>query len=369
MKLIKNIVVENRASKVRSTAFSMAILVCTGFAGTALATETIQLTAVDGYPPKTLWVKEFINYFIPEIDKRLAKTGNYKIKWNQAWSGQITKKKKVLEGIQKGLGDIGVVTTVFHADKVPLQMVAYATPFVTNDPGLVARTVDSLAQKFPAYQEAWSRYNQVYLTNLAVFDSYQVFSKDPITKFDDFKGKKINGAGMNLRYLQGFGAAGVGGSSVKYYNNMKTGVVDGAMLWAEGAVTFKLPEVAPNMLRADIGSANSKAITVNADTWKKLPEEVRKIISEAAIDFRDHVSDLASIKSTEAYVNYVKMGGKIHTMSQSDRVTWAKTMPNVAADWANGLEKKGLPGTEILKTYMDAMRAAEQPIVREWDKE
>ena len=60
-------------------AFAVALLV-----QPAAAVETIKLTAVDGYPPKTLWVKEFINFFIPEIDKRLAAKGNYKIKWNQA---------------------------------------------------------------------------------------------------------------------------------------------------------------------------------------------------------------------------------------------------------------------------------------------
>ncbi|MBL4908218.1 MAG: C4-dicarboxylate TRAP transporter substrate-binding protein [Sneathiella sp.] len=354
---------------IRSITLGAALTAIISISNTVQATETIQLTAVDGYPPKSMWVKEFINFFIPEIDRRLAKTGNYKIKWNQAWSGQITKKKKVLQGIQKGLGDIGVVTTVFHADRVPLQMIAYATPFVTNDPGLVARTVDDLVKKYPAFKQAWKKYNQVYLTNLAVFDSYQIFSKEKISSFADFKGKKINGAGMNLRYLQGLGAAGVGGSSVKYYNNMKTGVVDGAMLWAEGAVTFKLPEVAPHMLRANIGSANSKAVTMNADTWARLPEEVKTVISEAAISYRDHVSRIASEKSAEAYANFEKMGGMIHPMNQSDREKWANTMPSVGSDWAMSLEKKGLPGKAILSSYMEAMRTAEQPIIRQWDKE
>jgi len=358
-----------RKSILRPIVAGAAVIAVSVMVPQAKATETINLTAVDGYPPKTLWVKEFINFFIPEIDNRLAKTGNYKIKWNQAWSGQITKKKKVLQGLQSGLGDIGVVTTVFHADKVPLQMVAYATPFVTSDPGLIARTVDTLVDKHPEFKAAWKKYNQVYLTNLAVFDNYQIFSKEPITSFGDFKGKKINGAGLNLRYLQGFGAASVGGSSVKYYNNLKTGVVDGAMLWAEGAVTFKLPEVAPHMLRADIGSANSKAITMNADRWKKLPKEVQDAIKGAAIAYRDHVSKLAAEKSAKAYKDFVKMGGTINTMSADDRMKWANTMPNVAKDWAADLEKKGLPGKAILTSYMDTMRAAGQPIVRQWDKE
>jgi C4-dicarboxylate-binding protein DctP len=31
----------------------------------ALAAETIKLTAIDGYPARALWVKEFSEFFIP----------------------------------------------------------------------------------------------------------------------------------------------------------------------------------------------------------------------------------------------------------------------------------------------------------------
>ena len=55
-------------------------------------------------------------------------------------------------------------------------------------------------------------------------------------------------------------------------------------------------------------------------------------------------------------------------MPVADRKAWAARMPNVAADWAASLEKKGLPGKAVLAAYMDAMRAANQPILRQWDK-
>jgi hypothetical protein len=56
-------------------------------------------------------------------------------------------------------------------------------------------------------------------------------------------------------------------------------------------------------------------------------------------------------------------------MSAADRKAWARDMPNVAKDWAASLEKKGMPGKAILSAYMDAMRGAGQPILRQWDKE
>lgn len=333
------------------------------------APKTISLTAVDGYPPRALQVKTFVEYFIPEVDKRLEAKGNYKIRWNQAWSGQIVKVRHVLPGMEKGLGDIGVVTSVFHQDKVPMQAVAYVTPFVSSDPVLVSKTLDELADHFPEMKKAWEKYNQVLLTSFAVIDSYQMFFKDEVTKIDDFNGKKIAGAGINMRYLTGTGATPVIGSFVNYYNQFKTGVIDGSMLWVDAWVDFKLVEVAPYMFKADIGTANSKALTMNMDAYKKLPEEVQKVIHEVSAAYRDYTAKAAIKDGEQALEQFKKTGGKVVQISDEQRLKWAKTMPNIAKDWAAELDKENLPGTKMLNEYMNKMRAANQTIVRQWDKE
>jgi C4-dicarboxylate-binding protein DctP len=335
----------------------------------AQAQQTIKLTAIDGYPPKAIWVKTFIEFFIPEVDKRLARGGKYKIQWNQAWAGQIVKTRKVMQGLQSGLGDIGIVTSIFHPDKVPLQSIGYAAPFVTTDPALASRVVDELYAEFPAYAKAWKKFNQVYLTNLAVLDSYQMFFKDPVSGIKDFEGRKIASAGLNLRYLKNTGAVGVAGSLVSYYNKIKTGVVDGTMLWPEAVVGFKIVEVAPYMLKADIGTMNSKSITMNADSWKRLPKAVQKTIKEVAVAYRDYTTAEVMKKAGASLAAFKKRGGKVVVMTPEQRMHWAKTMPNVAKDWTAELEKRGIPGRAVLKAYMDKMRAANQPILRHWDKE
>ena len=170
------------------------------------------------------------------MDKRLAKSGQYKIRWNKAFAGQIVKVKHVITGMQKGLGDIGVVTSVFHQDKVPMQAIAYVAPFVTSNPVILSRTVDELSEEFPEMKQAWLKYNQVLLTSFSVIDSYQMFFAKKITKVEDFKGLKIAGAGINMRYLTNTGATPVIGSMVHYYNKFKTGAIDGSMLWTDAAV-------------------------------------------------------------------------------------------------------------------------------------
>ncbi len=193
------------------TGFLTAALCVFAPAHNASAQQNINLTAIDGYPVRAMWVKEFSEFFIPEVDKRLAVSGKYKIRWNQAWGGQIVKPGGVLEGIKRGLGDIGVVTTPFHTDKVPMQALAYVTPFISTDPLLVARSLDKLAQQFPEMKKEFADHGQVYLATAVVLDSYQLFSKSSVKQLADFKGLKISGAGTNLRYLDGLGATGVAG--------------------------------------------------------------------------------------------------------------------------------------------------------------
>ena len=358
-----------RFGKTGTMALGGAALAVLLAAPAAQAQKTLSLTAVDGYPPRALQVRTFLAYLIPEVDKRLAKSGEYKINWNKAFAGQIVKVRHVMTGMQKGLGDIGVVTSVFHQDKVPMQAVAYVTPFVTADPVLLSRTVDELAEQFPAMKEAWMKYNQVLLSSFSVIDTYQMFFRNRITKLEQFKGLKIAGAGINMRYLTGTGATPVIGSMVHYYNKFKTGAIDGSMLWTDAAVAFKLVEGAKFMLKADIGTANSKALTMNAGAYKRLPAAVRDVIHAVSADYRDHTAQQAIDDADKAYANYKAKGGEIIQMSQAARENWAKTMPNIAKDWAGKLDKQGLPGTKLMTAYMDKMRAAKQPIIRHWDKE
>jgi C4-dicarboxylate-binding protein DctP len=331
------------------------------------ATETIRVNVIDGYPAKALWVKEFTNFFIPEVDKRLAKSGKYKMDWQESYGGTVVKPKGVLEGVKLGLGDIGIVTTIFHSSKLPSQAIAAVTPFVAPDARVVAKAVDEIAKEFPTMQEEFATQNQVYLATGVVLDTYQVFSRTPVSSIKDLEGGKVAGAGMNLRYLEGIkGAAGVRGGLTDFYNMLQTGLVSQAMLWPEAAKTFKIAEVAPYMLRADLGAVNSKTITVNADYWKKLPDEVKDTLKEVAVLYRDHVASLAMDRAAASRAAYEKAGGKIVMVSAGDRTAWASAMPNIAQEWAAGLDAKGKPGSKMLQAYMAKLKAAGMTPARDW---
>ena len=336
----------------------------------AAAQQTISAVVIDGYPDRALWVKEFTNFFIPEVDRRLAETGEYKMNWQENYGGSIVKPKGVLEGVQLGLGDIGIVTTIFHSSKLPSQGISGSTPFVASDARAVAKAVDEIAREYPAMQNEFNAQNQVYLATGVVLDTYQVFCSSEVSSVADLEGKKIAGAGLNLRYLEGIkDAAGVRGGLTDFYNMVQTGLVDCAMLWPEAAKTFKIAEVAPYMLKADLGAVNSKTITVNADYWGKLPDAVKDVLKTVAIDYRDHVAGIAMDRAAASRDAYVDQGGTIIDVSAEDRAAWANAMPNVAQEWAANLNGKGEQGTEMLGAYLDKLKAAGFTSVRDWTTE
>lgn len=336
----------------------------------AAAAETINAVVIDGYPARALWVKEFTAFFIPEVDRRLAETGNYEMNWQENYGGSIVKPRGVLEGVQLGLGDIGIVTTIFHSSKLPSQGISGATPFIASDARAVAKAVDEIAREFPAMNNEFKAQNQVYLATGVVLDTYQVFCSDPVASVADLEGRKIAGAGLNLRYLEGIkDAAGVRGGLTDFYNMLQTGLVDCGMLWPESAATFKISEVAPYMLRADLGAVNSKTITVNADYWDTLPEEVQDVLKEVSIAYRDHVAGIAMDRAEASRAAYIEGGGTIVEISEDDRRAWAAAMPNIAKELAATLDANGEDGSAMLVAYIDKLKAAGHTPMRDWSAE
>jgi TRAP-type C4-dicarboxylate transport system substrate-binding protein len=331
--------------------------------------EVIPLIAVDSYATTALWTLVFVEYFIPEVDRRLAETGNYQIRWNKAFGGTIAKTRGVLDSLQYDLGDIGIVTTPYHPDKVPFHNLPYATPLVTSDIALAARTMSQLVEKYPELGEQWKKHRLVFLTTAGSIDTYQVFTNYEVKTLDDFRGRKIAGVGLNLRLLTGLDAAAVNSGISDWYNNLATGLIDGLIGWIEGTIAYRLYEVAPYMVDVRLGAVPTKSIVINERTWGRLPAEVKTVIQEVADDYRDELAAETNRRAELSTKEYLERGGKILTLTDEQRREWAMGLPNIAREWADDMEARGMPGHAILKDYMDIMRANDQPIVRHWDRE
>ncbi|MGE0253557.1 MAG: C4-dicarboxylate TRAP transporter substrate-binding protein [Alphaproteobacteria bacterium] len=334
------------------------------------AADSIKITFISGYPPASPWVGAFNDQFIKDVDAALARTGKVRIDWNLAHSGQVVKARGELEGVQSGLGEMTVVPLGFHADKLPLYILPFVTPFTTQDPVVVAENFVAQQTKFDAFPKTWDSLGHFQLGVSTNIDNYVIVSKTPIKSVADLKGKKIGGAGPNLLWVTSVGATGVQSTLPDFYNAMSTGIVDGVIAWPHAMGAFKLCEPGPNMFDAGFGSAGMLALNINKDVWKNLPEEVRAAMTAAAPAWNQlqlkRLVDGATEMTAKCQSEFKTV---VHTLPAADRAAWVKAMPPLALDWAKQNDAKGVPATAVLTSYMDFMRAKKQPVPRNWDKE
>ena len=355
----------------RVAALGAVCMAAAALASPAAAVETIKFTFVSGYAPTFTWPKAYIEVFVPEVDKRLAAEGKYKIDWNLGHSGTVVKPRGEIEAAQSGLADTAIVVTAFHVDRVPLYNMSFVTPFSNADLHLGQNIYAQLKEKFAAdYQKDWDSVNQIAFAATGPFDSYWILSRKPINSYTDLKGIKVSAAGPNLIWATAIGAAGITSAATDWYMQLNTGLADAVISWADVTGSQKQCEPAKHVYHANIGSVIGHEITFNKDVWAKLPASVQKAIREAGPVYAKAQADFALEGATKQRDYCVtQQGMKIVEATDTDRKAWAKALPPLALDWAKDQDSKGRPGTKVLEAYMAALRAGGAKPARDWDKE
>jgi TRAP-type C4-dicarboxylate transport system substrate-binding protein len=339
-------------------------------ASTASAQQEINLTVAAGQPLRAMKPLAMVSeFYIPEVEKRIKAAGlNIKINWKEAYAGSLLKPTFVLKGVQDGIADIGFEPTIFHPDKLPLEQISFVTPFATSDVVMVGKAINGLHATFPEYRAQYDKFGVIRLAGSS-YDSYELFSTFPVQKFDDIKGKKIATAGAALQWLRGTGATPVQSNMTLYYNNAKTGVIDGFIIFSSATPGMKYPEGAPNVTRTGFGAQYAAALIVNKSTFNKLPPALQKILRDVGKEWTAK-ADKVQFDAGNSGLEMAKKfpNGKTYELPRAEQVKWANAMPNIAKEWADRANKDKLPGTQVLSAYMDALRAAGAKPVRDWDK-
>lgn len=331
------------------------------------AQQTIKLTAASGHPPVFLWVKTLDEVFIAEVDRKLAASGKYKVEWTKAYGGTLVKLGSESKGISDGVADLGVVSTLFEAAKFPLQNVSYYTPFGTDNIELMSQTIADLQKNIPAMADAWTKNGLTYLGGMAL-DSYHIWTKFPITRIEDLNGKKISAPGPAANWIRGTGAVGVAGSLNSYYEDIKSGVSDGAVVFTTGAWGAKLHEVAPYVTKVNFGAQFAGGIAFNKRRFDKLPPEVQAAIREAGNKWTAEYAKAQSALVDARFKEMAAAGARISDLPDAERKRWADALSPVAKTWAADAQSKRLPADQVLNQYMGSLIKAGTKVPRDWSK-
>ena len=343
--------------------------VLAALASPALAQQTtIKLTVVGAPPPAITAVGLSKSFFVPEVSKRAAAVDpTLKIEWTEAYSQTLAKFTEVLETVEEGVAHIGLLLTNFEEAKLPLEQYAALIPFGPD--GAAMQAVDGRVRaKVPQMDATYLKYNQLVLAR-SVAAGNQMFTKFPLTKVDDLKGRKIGASGALGHVLRGTGAVVVTANMAQSYTDIANGVYEGYPISESLASPYKTYQAAPYYAKLDFGGTMIPVMTVNKKTWDALPATMRKVVQEVATDWSALLLKTDTERVQTAFEAMKKDGLKVADFPAAERKKWAMMMPNIAKEWAEGLDKRGEPGSKVLTAFMDELRATGYPLVRAWDKE
>ncbi len=324
--------------------------------GSIAQADTFTLRIASGHPPGVVYAGLMKDYFEPELKTRVEARTEHTINFIEGYSGSIVKVAETLEGVQNGIIDIGGFCYCFEPSNLPLHAFQTMLPFGTMDPTVSLKIAQEVYAAVPYLTNTFEeQFNQKLLARIADA-GYNLGTSFDWNTVEDLQGIKIAGAGLNLNWLRYAGVVPVQGSLPEAYTGMRTHVYEGWIMFPSAWVQLNLHEVGPYYTMIGFGSITWHGLTINMNTWNRLPPEVQEILLEVSADFEQRTGS----NNKERYAGDVEMLTELITVKELDpevRTNWALSLKDWPKEMVAELEAKGLPAKLVLET---ALQSAER---------
>jgi C4-dicarboxylate-binding protein DctP len=304
----------------------------------------------------TVYVNEAEKYFVPEVVRRVKEKTGHTITFTEAYGGSVAKANETLAAVENGLLDIGLYCVCFELSRMSLNNFPFWVPFGPESAEVAIRAARKVYDEHPALTAPMKRHNQVLL-GLAGFDNYHIGSTFSWEKLSDLKGRKIGAAGPNLPWLQGSGAVGVSTTLPEAYNALKSGIFEGFIMFPSAYNGYKFYEPAPHYKQISLGAVGVMVMTINSRSLARLPQDVQKIIAEVGRDYEVRVGKALDQSNAAGLERLKAAGAQVSQIAPAARREWAEGLKDWPAKAAKDIDRRGMPGLAVLKSYVAALKA------------
>jgi len=133
------------------------------------------------------------------------------------------------------------------------------------------------------------------------------------------------------------------------YQALQKGVVDGGLYPIEVNKGWKMAEVVDYCtLDLPIAYTSTFYVVMNKDKWASLPEDVKATIKQINQEWVAKHGKAWDESDAAGKAYLLEKGGKIIPLSPEEGAKWKKTVAPVIDEYAADVEKKGLPGKELV---------------------
>lgn len=311
-----------------------------------------KLRVADSLPVGHFFAESGTKFWMAEV-KRL--TGG-KIDFEYFPSEQLGKAKDMLTLTQTGVADVGYVVPSYVSEKMPLSAVAELPGgFSTGCEGTLAYYRLSTGNGILAQREFAA--NNVRMIFTLVLPPYQLFtSKAKLDSYKSMEGLKLRTAGGAMdATARAFGAVPVRMAAPEIYESLSRGTIDGMLLPYASVLSYDLAGLTKfATTKENFGSAVLTYVMSEAK-WKKLAPDIQAAITKAGEAATRHACE-ATDQAVEADVAKIHAKGTtLEPFPAAEQPAVKEISSKVAKEWADALDKRGKPGSDVLAAYGKAL--------------
>lgn len=266
----------------------------------------------DGYPTVEA---------VAHMGKLLEERSNGRISITVFNNASLGSEKDTIEQTRFGVIDMNRVNAAPFNNLVP-ETVVLGLPFLFRDTDHMHKVLDG-----PVGEEILAAFEPHGLIGLAFYDSgaRSFYTKEPVTKLADLKGKKIRVQQSDLwiAMMEAFGANATPMPFGEVYSAIETGIVDGAENNWPSYESSRHFEVARNFTLTE-HSMNPEILVMAKTTWDKFSPEDQALIRAAARDSVAKERELWAAREKVSEATVRKAGTNVITVDKAEFVAAMK---------------------------------------------
>lgn len=319
----------------------------------AASAQQVKLRVADSFPT-THWISVNITR---HMMARVNEMTNKAVEFEYYPAEQLGKAKDLLSLANSGVSDISYVAPAFVGEKMPLSVVG-ELPLPTNSGSSCPLTTAywSIAKPGGVLDQREFAPNGVRLLFTIVLPPYQMTTKPKFATLKEVSGMKVRttGAAKELA-LRKLGAVPVQIPSPEINEAMSRGTVDGALMPIGSIPSYGLDTVVKYFTVGENFGSFVANYVISERKWKTLPPNVQKALTDLGPELSKRGCEMADHEEEANVKKLQQAGASIVSLNAADKAALREMQGSVGAAWAEGLDKRGKPGTEILKAFTAAM--------------
>ena len=319
--------------------------------------ELYTLRVGSGHPAgPTAYVTVLRDYLVPELRRRVAEETEHELRIVEGYAGSIASVAETLEAVQIGILDIGGFCTCFEPAKLFIHNFQYFAPFGPQDAQVGIRIARQVYDTHPWLMEHLEENYRQTVIAINGWDNYHLGSSVSWETMDDLRGVKIAGAGPNLPWLESAGVIPVQSTLPDGYMALQTGVYSGWLMFPSAYFSYKFHEPAPYYTLIGFGAMGGAIlVTMNTRSLDRLPSDVRQIVLEVGRSYEVEAGRVLDERQVLGLENLRNSGAAVRDLPDVVRADWARSLIDFPNEMAKEADSRGMPGSEVLRTYIEAV--------------